>query len=421
MGAQVVQGFDVTEIGWSGELPAEHADLLALVDEGCAALQEIRGREGGRRLEPGVLGIPEARHRPRLVVIFQVQGVPATLAQGLLPASQYVGQLAVSQGTRGKLPVLLTEVHVLELDEHVELAPGRITEQEGRLGGGIRSLADRERAGVERERALVHLLEELVQARAISEALVTDTEGSTGGASIGQTRALGDNVDCVDAEAVDTAIKPPVHHVVDRVAHLRVFPVQIRLLAGEQVKVVLARGWIVLPGRATEERLPVRRLCARRARFEAWAWITPVVPVAARGLAPGCRFNEPRVLDRRVVDDQIHHHAHTQLVGARNEGVKGCQVAKQRVDVAVVGDVVAVVGLRRAIDGGDPDDVDPEARQVLEATVDTVEISDPVAVRVLERAGVHLVEDRVLPPRVGIDTSGRQKIRAQEHGILRRQ
>ena len=122
-----------------------------------------------------------------------------------------------------------------------------------------------------------------------------------------------------------------------------------------------------------------------------------------------------------MVDDQIHHHAHTQLVGARNEGVKGRQVAKQRVNVAVVGDVVAVVGLRRAIDGGDPDDVDPEARQVLEAAVDTVEISDPVAVRVLERAGVHLVEDRVFPPRVGIDTSSGEKIRAQKHGILTRQ
>ena len=122
-----------------------------------------------------------------------------------------------------------------------------------------------------------------------------------------------------------------------------------------------------------------------------------------------------------MVDYQIHHHAHTQLVGARNEGVKGCQVAKQWVNVAVVGDVVAVVGLRRAIDGGDPDDIDPEARQVLEATVDTVEVSNPVAVRVLERAGIHLVEDRVFPPRVDIDTSGGQKIRAQEHGIVRRQ
>ncbi len=74
-----------------------------------------------------------------------------------------------------------------------------------------------------------------------------------------------------------------------------------------------------------------------------------------------------------------------------------------RVDGLVVGDVVAEVDLRRGIHGRDPDGVDAEGLQVVEALGDAVEIADAVAVGVLKAAWVDLVDDGVLPPRAIVD------------------
>ena len=351
MRAQVVEGLDVAEVARAGEVPAEHADLLALVDEGRSALEEVSGGQCRGRLVPGAVRVAEARHRARLIVVFQVEGIPAPHAQGLLPGRQDVRQLAVGQWARRELAVFLAEVDVLELDEHVEFASVWVAEQEGRLGGGVRGFPDGERAGMVGECALVHLLEELVQARAVGEALVADAEGSACGTPVGQPRALRDDVDRVDPETVHPSIEPPVHHVVDGVANLGILPVQVRLLAREQVQVVLARGRVVLPGRPPEEGFPVRGLRAGCAGHRSRARIAPVVPVATRGVGARSGFDEPRVLDGGVVHHQVHDDAHPEVVGASDERVEGLEVAKERVDVAVAGDVVSVVGLRRTVDG----------------------------------------------------------------------
>ena len=74
------------------------------------------------------------------------------------------------------------------------------------------------------------------------------------------------------------------------------------------------------------------------------------------------------------------------------------EVAEERVDVAVVADVVAVVGLRRALERGQPDGVHTQRRDVRQPRSDAVEVADPVAVGVGEGARVDLVDDRVPPP-----------------------
>ena len=72
--------------------------------------------------------------------------------------------------------------------------------------------------------------------------------------------------------------------------------------------------------------------------------------------------------------------------------------AEDRVDVAVVGDVVAGVGLRRGVEGREPDGVDAEGAQVGQARGDAGEVADAVAVAVGPRARVDLVDDRLAPP-----------------------
>ena len=72
--------------------------------------------------------------------------------------------------------------------------------------------------------------------------------------------------------------------------------------------------------------------------------------------------------------------------------------AEDRIDVAVVGDVVAEVGHGRGVEGRDPDGVDAEGGEVVEAGEDAGEVADAVAVRVLKGARIDLIDDAVLPP-----------------------
>src|SRR3546814_5388287 len=68
------------------------------------------------------------------------------------------------------------------------------------------------------------------------------------------------------------------------------------------------------------------------------------------------------------------------------------------VDGGVVGDVVPVVAERRGIERQHPDGVDAELGDVVEPVDQSCEVADAVAVAVLERLDVQLVDDRVLVP-----------------------
>ena len=207
-----------------------------------------------------------------------------------------------------------------------------------------RHLADGEQLGVAAgEHLAVHLGQELVDARAAARVLQAAVARARRDRAVGQRRLLGDEVDDVHPEAVDAPVQPPAHHRVDGLAHLRVLPVQVGLLAREQVQVVLAGRRVELPRRAGEERAPVVRALA------------PPVPVALRVVADRARLHEPRVLVGRVVDDEVHDELHAARVHAGEQRVEVRQRPERRVDVLVVGDVVAVVVLRRGVDGREPD------------------------------------------------------------------
>jgi len=50
------------------------------------------------------------------------------------------------------------------------------------------------------------------------------------GGVLGEGEVLGNQVDDVHAEAVDAAVQPPGHHLVDGAAPLGVLPVEVGLL-----------------------------------------------------------------------------------------------------------------------------------------------------------------------------------------------
>ena len=72
--------------------------------------------------------------------------------------------------------------------------------------------------------------------------------------------------------------------------------------------------------------------------------------------------------------------------------------AEQRVDLAVVGHVVAGVGHRRGVPRVEPDRVDAQVGQVAEVRADAGQVADAVAVAVGETARVDLVDGGGPPP-----------------------
>ena len=87
-------------------------------------------------------------------------------------------------------------------------------------------------------------------------------------------------------------------------------------------------------------------------------------------------------------------------MGVGDQRVEVGQRAEQRIDAAIVGDVVAEIGHRRGEDRRQPDRVDAEPREVIEPLGDALEVADAVAVGVLKRARIDLIEDAVPPPSV---------------------
>ena len=74
--------------------------------------------------------------------------------------------------------------------------------------------------------------------------------------------------------------------------------------------------------------------------------------------------------------------------------------AVARIDVVVIGDVVAVVAAGRRLERHQPDRRDAEALQVIEPSHQALEIADAVAVRIHESADGQAIDDRVLVPEV---------------------
>ena len=391
----VVHRLEVAVVVGATERVVRHPELLALVDVRRPAHAVQHGGQRRRRGAPVLrVVVAEPRDHPRLVVVVPVQAVPAPLREGDLPAVQgLLEHHPVEPDVVELVERPVVDADVLELEHHVDLGARRVGVELRLLGGHARHLADGEVLPVAAVEHLPgHLREVAVDVRAVGELVEgQDVLLPRPFRHVGQPLDLRDEVDDVHPEAVDAAVEPPAHHRVDRLADLGVLPVQVRLLAVEQVQVVLAAGLVPRPRGTAEERPPVVGLGPV-------AWVAPEVPVALRAVGRRGRLDEPRVLVRGVVDHQVHDELDAPLVQAGDEGVELLERAEQRVDVVVVADVVAVVRLRRPVDRGEPHHVDAEGLEVVEVGADPGEVTDPVAVGVGEAARVDLVDDGGLPP-----------------------
>ena len=102
-------------------------------------------------------------------------------------------------------------------------------------------------------------------------------------------------------------------------------------------------------------------------------------------------------------------------MGGLDQRVRVGEGAEGGVDVGVVGDVVAEVRHRRAVEGRQPHRVGPETGDVVQVRGDAGQVTDTTGVRRGEAAGVDLVEDRSFPPRRPIGDIG-LICRGDDHG-----
>src|SRR4051812_13091560 len=119
-----------------------------------------------------------------------------------------------------------------------------------------------------------------------------------------------------------------------------------------------------------------------------------------------------------VVRNEIQNELHSASVHFAQQRVELIERTEHRRDIAVLRYVVAKVLHGRRIDRRDPNGVYTEPREVIQAFTDSVQVSFAVAVAVLERQGVDLVNYTALPPQqVG---TRRWRLFRFSHDVFRR-
>src|SRR5882672_11097537 len=119
----------------------------------------------------------------------------------------------------------------------------------------------------------------------------------------------------------------------------------------------------------------------------------PPVPAAMRRRGVTQRLLEPGMPTRRVIQDEVDEHANLLLVCRRHERLEVVVRAVVRLDLVVVGDVVAVLA-RRFRDGHEPDTVGAQAGDVIELLRQTTQVADAIAVAVVKRADENFITHR---------------------------
>ncbi len=208
----------------------------------------------------------------------------------------------------------------------------------------------------------------------------------------------------VEPETVDAGIEPALHDLDDRADHARIVEIEIRLVREEAVPVELA-GFGV-PG-------PVRLLGVGEDDPGSGIFlvgVAPHIPVArARFRVAAAGALEPVVLIGGVIDHEFGDDAQAAPLGFDDEAPEILHGAEIGIDVAIVGDVVAVVAARRGIERQQPQRGDAEILQVVELFGQPGKIADAVIVAVGKGLDVELIDDRILVPElVAVVVAGRR-------------
>ncbi len=205
----------------------------------------------------------------------------------------------------------------------------------------------------------------------------------------------------VQPHPVDSQTQPVIAHVEHGLADQRVVEIQIGLMRIKTVPVIGLGQRVPSPVRHFEilEDDPRVLVLFRR--------VAPDVKISLRtaGRGPSSPL-KPGMLIRGVIDHQFGDHAQTAGMRLADEHPKIAQRAVHRIDMHVIGDVIAVVPQGRRIKRQQPQRSDAQLLQIVEFLRQAGKIAHAVVVAVEERANMELIDYRVFVPG-GVSARGR--------------
>ena len=219
--------------------------------------------------------------------------------------------------------------------------------------------------------------------------------------NIGQTLSLGNERNHVHAEAVDALVQPELHQVENFATNFRIIPVEVGLLLGKPVQIVFVGRRVKLPRRTRKKRHPIVGLLAilRRTIFRRTSLRGPPdVVVAIRAVFRLPTLDKPVVLVAGVIDDEVKNQLHMPLLDGFQQLIEVSHRPKLSHDLAIVANVVSVVGVGRIKMRAQPDHIDTELLNVVQLGGNPLQVADAIPVGVLERSRIHLIDDGLLPP-----------------------
>ena len=329
-----------------------------------------------------------------MIVVFDIQAVPGLALQFVLPVGHGPLQLPQVKGHTDHIGHEAVGLHVGEGDhlvQHLARSLGHIAQSHVR--GGLGALPHHE-AVVVVQHVLLELHQVLID-RGLVDEVLHPVGHRQGRIAVGQALVLGDEGDDVLPEAVHAHVQPEAHDLLDLFPDPGIVHVQVRLLLGEQVQVVLVQALVVLPGAALEHTGPVVGRQPPPGHRPARA---PGIVVVIGVVLPLSALLKPEMLVRGMVHHQVHEHLHAPGVGFAEHPAEDLQVAVVRMDVPVVGDVVAEIRVGRGIERREPDRVRTQAFDVIQLAQNAPQIPDAVSVPIAEAPGPDLIHDHLLVP-----------------------
>ena len=127
--------------------------------------------------------------------------------------------------------------------------------------------------------------------------------------------------------------------------------------------------------------------------------IAPYVEVALRRIRGSLtRRLEPWMLIGCVIHDELDHHLQVAVVSGLKKCPKIVDRAIHRVNVQVIGYVIAVILERRGEKRQQPQASDAQILQIIQFLQQSRKIADSIRIAVLERADMQFIDDGILVP-----------------------
>ena len=314
-------------------VPVHHADLLALVDKGRSLLEQIHSRQHFAAGFP-IIRVAIAGDDPGMVMVFQEEHIPTLAVQLVLPVPEGLFQLFQRELRGEEILEKAVGTHGLVLDHHAELLPLALPDV---FQGDLR----RDHGGFGQSHAVVvqqHILLEFREKFMDPGAVVIHKNALVHRQQmvIGQALFLGDKGDDILPEAVHPHVQPEAHDLLDLFPDQRVIHIQVRLLHGKQVHIVFLAHLVIGPGLALKVGIPV---IGELAVFPGG----PPDIVIRIGLNAAAALLEPLVLIAGVIHHQVHDDLHSPAVGSLQNCLEGLHAAELRIDIHIVGDIIAAV------------------------------------------------------------------------------